>query len=399
MGTWLNVFYPVRVAKVLAGIGFLVLDLTQHRQPEELRSVIMQSIVEGLIAIDGEGRLTCMNAAAEQMLGWREEELRGRDLRTILHLNRPDDAAPPAHDCPLARSRTKRLTARPLEDAFVCRSGTLLPVLCDATPVPGMGVVIMFRDASEEIQRRLRAETALDAVTWVGRIREALDEDRMEIYSQPIISLAGAPDREELLLRMITRDGQVLSAGAFLPAAEEFGLILEIDRWVIAQAVRLAARGRLVQVNLSVASTADGRLLEFIEQELCAGDAPPANVIFELTETALMRNMAAGEAFAAGLRELGCGLVLDDFGTGFGTLTYLQRLPVQSLKIDVDFVRDLPTNPANQHLVRAILGLARSFAIDAIAEGVEDEQTLTLLRAYGVQYAQGYHIGRPLPCV
>ncbi|MEA2143564.1 MAG: hypothetical protein QOI64_1994, partial [Solirubrobacteraceae bacterium] len=105
------------------------------------------------------------------------------------------------------------------------------------------------------------------------------------------------------------------------------------------------------------------------------------------------------EAFARDLRRLGCGLVLDDFGTGFGSFTYLKRLPVQSLKIDVDFVCDLPCNQANQHLVRAIVSLARSFGSETIAEGVEDEKTLVLLRKLGVDFAQGYHIGRPAPCV
>ncbi len=110
-----------------------------------------------------------------------------------------------------------------------------------------------------------------------------------------------------------------------------------------------------------------------------------------------MRDVDAGEAFAQGLVELGCGIALDDFGTGFGSFTYLKRLPVNYLKIDIEFVRDLLTNPANQHVVKAIVSLAKAFGLQTVAEGVEDEETLTLLRDYGVDYAQGFHLGRPAP--
>jgi EAL domain-containing protein (putative c-di-GMP-specific phosphodiesterase class I) len=330
------------------------------------------------------------------MLGWTENELRGRHMHDLIHHQRPDGAPLPATECPLDCVRTQRRPVRSLEDAFVRRDGRILPIVCSASPEAGGGVVIVFRDATEEIERRRRAARELDDMTWVGRIREAIDEGRLELYSQPILPLSGGAAREELLLRMISRGGDVIPAAAFVHAAEKYGLIAEIDRWVIAQAVRYAALGRIVHVNLSAASTADARLLDLIRRELQIASAPAANVIFELTETALMSNAAAGEAFAAGLRELGCGLALDDFGTGFGSLTYLKKLPVQALKIDIEFVRDLPCNEANQHLVQAIVSLARSFDNETIAEGVEDRETLALLREYGVDYAQGYYISHPV---
>ena len=120
-------------------------------------------------------------------------------------------------------------------------------------------------------------------------------------------------------------------------------------------------------------------------------------MIFELTETALLDDIAAGEAFAVGLAELGCGLALDDFGTGFASLTYLRVLPAGYLKIDVEFVRDLTHNETNQHLVRSIIHLARGLNKETIAEGVESEAILALLRSFGVDYAQGFHLGRPEP--
>lgn|GEM_PF-1281282 len=234
------------------------------------------------------------------------------------------------------------------------------------------------------------------AETWVGRLRRTLGEDRLELDCQPIIPLTGGAAREDLLLRMVTRDGSVVGEDEFLPAAQKFGLRAEIDRWIIARAARLAALGQIVQVHLSAASTLDPRLLGLVEYELRAVRAPAAHVIFELSATALNSGGAAGRTFVKGLHKLGCGLSLADFRTGEGNFEYLQHLPAQSLKIEAGLVRDLPDDPANQHLVRAIVKLARSIGIDTIADGVQDAQTLALLRAYGVDYAQGDFIRHPL---
>jgi EAL domain-containing protein (putative c-di-GMP-specific phosphodiesterase class I) len=231
----------------------------------------------------------------------------------------------------------------------------------------------------------------------VGRTRDALDEGRLVLYSQPIVSLKDGDPREELLLRMIGRDDEVIAPGSFLPPAEKFGLIMEIDHWVVMQAIQLAATGRRVEANLSAESIANVELLPAIEQKLRQTGADPANVVIEITETALMRDIEAGQSFAEALVDLGCSIALDDFGTGFGSFTYLKKLPVKYLKIDIEFVRNLGSNPANQHLVKAIVNLAQGFGHETIAEGVEDEETLTLLREYGIDFAQGFHIGRPAP--
>jgi PAS domain S-box-containing protein len=333
-----------------------------------------------------------MNGAAERMLGWTEEELLGHPIENLIHRRRPDGAAPPALDSPLASVFRERLTVRSREDTLVRRDGRILPVVCSASPEPGGGVVIAFGDVTKEIEARRRAERKLEAIAWVSRVREAIEEDRLVLHSQPILPLRGGAAREELLLRMVSREGEVVSAGAFLPAAEELGLIFEIDSWVVARAIRFAALGRIVQVNLSAASMADTRLLEHVARQLAIVGAPAGNVVFEVAEAALMSDPAVGEAFAARLRELGCGLALDDFGTGSGSFAYLQELSVQALKIDIDFVRDLPTNAANQHLVQAIVALAHNFGTETIAGGVEDRETLALLREFGVDYAQGYAI-------
>jgi EAL domain-containing protein (putative c-di-GMP-specific phosphodiesterase class I) len=193
------------------------------------------------------------------------------------------------------------------------------------------------------------------------------------------------------------REGEVILPGSFIPIAERYGMISEIDRWVLRQAVRVAAQGRRVEANVSAQSFAPLYLLPLIERDLQEAGADPANLVFEITETALMQDVDAGAVFAQGLADIGCGLSLDDFGTGFASFTYLKRLPLESLKIDIEFIRDLPRSTANQHIVQSIVQLARGFGYDTIAEGVEDEETLSLLRTYGVDYAQGYHLGVPAP--
>jgi EAL domain-containing protein (putative c-di-GMP-specific phosphodiesterase class I) len=218
------------------------------------------------------------------------------------------------------------------------------------------------------------------------------------LYSQPIVSLTGGRPTEELLLRMIGRDGEIIQPGSFLPVAEKFGLIIEIDRWVVTEAIRIAASSqRAIEVNLSAKSIGTSDLLPLIEHQIREHGADPANLVFEITETALMRDLTAGQAFAHGLAEIGCGVALDDFGTGYGSFTYLKTLPITYLKIDIEFVRDLVTNQANRHVVKAIVSLAKAFGLRTIAEGIEDEETLTLLRAEGVDFGQGFHLGRPAP--
>jgi EAL domain-containing protein (putative c-di-GMP-specific phosphodiesterase class I) len=149
--------------------------------------------------------------------------------------------------------------------------------------------------------------------------------------------------------------------------------------------------------QLSATSIEASNLVAFIERQIQEEGADPANLVFEITETALMQDITAGMEFARGVREIGCGLALDDFGTGYGSFTYLKNLPLTFVKIDIDFVHDLATNPANRHVVAAIVSLAKAFGLQTIAEGVENEETLTLLRADGVDFAQGFHLGRPEP--
>ena len=397
---WLASYYPVQIEAEVIGIGLVVLDITDIKQAEDFRSVVMENMAEGLYAVDHEGRLAFMNTAASRMLGWTQEELCSKPLHETIHFQRADGSPYARKDCELVSARVEGRTLRVHEDAYTRKDGSVFPVSCSAAPLMSgtgiSGAVVVFRDTTVETEERLARQRELEALTWVGRIREALDDDRFVLYTQPIIPLAGGEAREELLLRMVDRKGETISPTRFLPIAEKYGQIGEIDRWVVGEAIRLAATGRRIQVNLSAESISNLDVLTMVEQELSNTHADPGNVIFELTETALMENLEAGEAFARGLTQLGCGLALDDFGTGFGSFTYLKTLPISLLKIDIEFVRDLVSNLANQHLVKATVGLARDFGYETIAEGVEDAETLALLKRYGVHFAQGYHVGRPV---
>jgi diguanylate cyclase (GGDEF)-like protein/PAS domain S-box-containing protein len=233
---------------------------------------------------------------------------------------------------------------------------------------------------------------------WSVRIREALDEGRFVLHSQPIVELAsGSVVQEELLLRMVDRAGGLIPPLAFLPTAEKCGLITEIDQWVIRQATKFAAGGPTVAINLSATSAGDPSVLDLIERELHHHGTDPGKLVFEITETALMQNLDRTRLFAERLVALGCRFALDDFGTGYASFTYLKRLPVQYLKIDIDFVRELSHNLQDVSVVRAIVGLADDFGQRTIAEGIEDEQTADTLRDLNVSFGQGYHYGRPSP--
>ena len=164
---------------------------------------------------------------------------------------------------------------------------------------------------------------------------------------------------------------------------------------MVKQAARLAAQGRPVNINLSAESVVTPGMLDLIDHEIDNVRADPSNLVFEITETALMEDVGKGEALASGLVARGCAVALDDFGTGFGTFTHVKKLPIKYLKIDIEFVRDLTSSSANQHVVKAIVNLAQGFGCETIAEGVEHSDTLVQLRDFGVDYAQGFYLGRP----
>jgi diguanylate cyclase (GGDEF)-like protein len=232
-------------------------------------------------------------------------------------------------------------------------------------------------------------------LTWADRIRDALERERLVVYAQPIFDLRKeCVAREELLVRMLDEDDDVIPPSSFLPTAERLGLIVEIDRLVLAKAIELAGRSQPIAVNVSGASLCDPRLIEDVRAAIADG-LNPAWLDFEITETAAISNMDSARTFAQAVTAMGCGLGLDDFGTGFSSFSYLKELPIQHLKIDIEFIRDLPRSPTDQRLVQALVQFAKAFGQETVAEGIEDAETLALVRAFEVDFAQGFHIGRP----
>jgi len=253
-------------------------------------------------------------------------------------------------------------------------------------------------------RQALSAEASSTQLGWLERLRAALAQDRFELHAQPITELSTGEVRHfELLLRMRERNGTLLMPGGFIPTAERFGVIAEIDRWVMRQAVKILAddqRGDgTYAINLSGVSVGDPELLTLIEREIIDAGVDPGRLIFEFTETAAVKDLGASREFTDGLTRIGCGAALDDFGSGLGSFSYLKHLPVQYVKIDGDFVRTLPGSKDDRVLVKAIIDVARGLNKRTVAEFVSSDEALELLRQYGVDYAQGFHLGAPRPVI
>jgi len=237
---------------------------------------------------------------------------------------------------------------------------------------------------------------------WARRIKEAIDRDRFTLVSQPILDLkTGKANRHEVLLRMRHEDGHVIQPAGFLSAAERFGLMRAIDRWVIGRALmvlgrRLEAQPELhFSINLSAESIGDTTMLDFITTALQKHEVPPTAVTFEVTETVAIANLGIALKFLERLRSLGCRTALDDFGVGYSSFAYLKDLPVDSVKIDGSFVRDIPHDALQLAMVRSMNEIAHAMGKTTIAEYVDSEDCIAILREIGVDYAQGFHIGMP----
>ncbi|MDA0173354.1 EAL domain-containing protein [Solirubrobacter taibaiensis] len=240
-----------------------------------------------------------------------------------------------------------------------------------------------------------------DRLIAVARVRAALAENRFFLVAQPIRSLcSGEIVHHELLLRMREPDGGVLPPAAFLGVAEEFGLIGEIDLWVVRNAISIldvySGRDVAFHVNLSGRSLGEPALLEKIRAEFARTGVDPCRLVFEITETAAVGNLEQARAFATALTDIGCRLALDDFGAGFSSFVYLKQLPFDILKIDGEFVRQCTTTPADRVILESLVHTASGLGKETVAEFVEDQETEDLLRELGVDLVQGHHVGRPV---
>lgn len=241
-------------------------------------------------------------------------------------------------------------------------------------------------------------------LAWVTTLREAMEHGKFELYFQPIAPLGEVDARQhvEILLRLRGEDGRLIPPGMFLPAAERYQLMPALDRWVVhATLERLAPRlrgGNLVcGINLAGQSLGEPGLLREILAALDRHAIPPAAVCFEITETSAISHLGQARDLVHGLRQAGCLLALDDFGSGLSSFSYLKQLPVDFLKIDGSFVRDIASNAFDRAIVGSMVQVARAIGVRTVAEFVEDDAVLAHIRGLGVDYGQGYGIARPAP--
>ncbi len=275
---------------------------------------------------------------------------------------------------------------------------------CYAAKDGGRNRIHVYHEADADLAERS------EDMHWVNHIVDTLNDNRFLLYRQPIRALSatagGRHDHYEVLLRMRAPDGTIIPPDHFIPAAERYNLMPKIDRWVIRNAFAALAAGtmgapgredRMIAINLSGASLDDAQLPAYIRA--CAQDFSVSltEICFEITETAAIRNLANAGRLINELRALGCHFALDDFGSGLSSFGYLKALPVDYLKIDGAFVKDMAVDPIDRGMVEAIHQVGQIMKIRTIAEWVEDAVTLEALRAIGVDFVQGYHIGRPQP--
>ncbi|MFB6290328.1 MAG: EAL domain-containing protein, partial [Candidatus Bipolaricaulia bacterium] len=241
-------------------------------------------------------------------------------------------------------------------------------------------------------------------VGWVNEIDKAIKENNFVLYAQPILELGSDNiSHYEVLIRMLEGGGELISPGRFLPVAEKFGLSRDIDRWVVSETLESlpdSAResfNHQLAINLSGQSLTDDELLNWLKRNQTLEGENFENILFEVTETAALSNIGSANNFISALKSRGSKFALDDFGMGFSSFNYLKQLSVDYLKIDGSFIQNLPRDSMNQDLVQSIVEVAHRLKKETIAEFVEDEETLQMVKKYGTDHAQGYHIGRPQP--
>jgi diguanylate cyclase (GGDEF)-like protein len=241
---------------------------------------------------------------------------------------------------------------------------------------------------------------------WVGMIRSALEEGRINLFAEPIVRRNGTqPAAYELLLRVF-QDGHLLDTGTLVGAAERYGIARQLDLYVISEAlqtlsanVRWLAGLEFVSINISAQSLGGEGFIDALEKQILDSQVPPKKLCFEITETAAIANIEAAVGVVRRLRDIGCRVALDDFGSGLSSFHYLKRLPCDLIKIDGEFVREVTTNESDRALVEAIHGIASLLGVQTVAEYVENEAIDAIVRKMGISYRQGHCFGKAKPLI
>ncbi len=376
---------------------------------------------------------TCGHVAGDELLRQLSVLLRRR-LRTTDTLARigGDEFGIILHDCdPLnANSITDHLLKMIQGFRFVWQSNTfsigasigLVPINAqsrDLNSILGAADAACYA-AKERGRNRIHVYQAddLDLVQqrgerrWIARITKALEEKRFCLYQQKIIPIdlkSGAKTHYELLLRMVSVTGEVIAPMAFIPAAERYGLMISIDRWVVSHffaAYKSLSQKRLTAsqdsdcvyaINLSGVSVSDDHFLAFLKEQFMAHEILPETICFEITETAAIANLSKAAHLIEEIKDMGCSFALDDFGSGMSSFAYLKNLPVDYVKIDGSFIKNIMNDSVDSALVECMNRIGHEIGMQTIAEFVENDSILEKLRGFGVDYAQGYGIAKPSP--
>ncbi len=288
------------------------------------------------------------------------------------------------------------------EEESITRGQEHLLVMTQQFPLhDAAGAIRELVSIRTDITHRKNAEqAAIERALWEELIRVAIGDGRLLVYSQPVVDVAcGKAVEEELLVRLRAADTEeVLPPSEFLPQCERHGLMPLIDRFMVGQAIDLARAGRRVCVNITGQTIGSATAMsEILEALTAAGPATTDKIVFEITETTALASMEIARTFSRGMSALGCRVALDDFGTGYGAFTELRNLDLDTLKIDLSFVRDMLENPEDERVVKTIVFVAQQYGLATVAEGVETEALLDRLAELGVDRVQGYLFGKPAP--
>ncbi len=273
-------------------------------------------------------------------------------------------------------------------------------IACRAAKEDGRDRIRVFEENNSTLVRRS------EEIEWLGRVQEALREDRFILYCQPVAPLSdNDAEHFEILVRMLGDEREIIEPGAFIPAAERYQIMPMVDRWVVHHSLQLlgasweaiAQAGAVFCINLSGQSLTNTGFLAFVAHELEQSGVSPAQICFEITETAAISNIDEALVFMEALRSIGCRFSLDDFGAGLSSFGYLKVLSVDYLKIDGSFIREVTTDKVSLSMVQAICQIGNTMGLAIVAEYVGDQKTLDALREIGVDYAQGFFIGEPVP--
>jgi len=261
----------------------------------------------------------------------------------------------------------------------------------------GRNRIHVYNEGDTEISERQ------GEMLWVERINQAIEENKFCLYAQAIVPLNGSTDTHyELLIRMIDKQGDIIPPGAFLPAAERYNLIVNLDRWVITNAFKLLLEHpqflkqiNFISINISGPSLVDPEFINFVYDKFIETSLPPEKICFEITETAAIFNLNTATLFISKMKKIGCQFALDDFGSGLSSFAYLKNLKVDYLKIDGMFVKDIVEDKIDHAMVKSINEIGHVMGMKTIAEFVENDEIKEMLREIGVNYAQGYGVGKP----